>query len=444
MSTELITIIFFISIVGAILSGFPIAFTLGAVGLVIGYFAMGPAVFQLMYQNGYNIALNYPLLALPLFVLMGIILADSGVADGMYNALSVILGRVRGGLAVTTVLLGAMLAACLGVITAAVSTLTILAVGPMIRRGYSKSLATGSACAGGVLGILIPPSVMIIILGPLADISVGKLFMGAFMPGFMLAGLYSLYIIIRSFLQPHIAPGAPPDELGVSFGTKLKLLGKGVVPPLLIIMSVLGVIFLGIAPPTEAAATGVIASICLAVAYRRLSLEKFKKSLLETLRVTSFSLCIAFFSIGMVGVFLRIGCGQVIRDLVLSAPGGRWGAFAMIMFVIFILGFLMSWLPILFIMVPIVMPIIPQLGFDVVWFAIMICVNLQTAFMTPPMAQAIFVCRGTVPKELGVETSDIIRGVFPFVGIIVIGLILCIIFPQIILWLPEALVRTGW
>ena len=146
----------------------------------------------------------------------------------------------------------------------------------------------------------------------------------------------------------------------------------------------------------------------------------------------------------MVGVFLRIGCGQVIRNMVLSAPGGRWGAFAMIMFVIFLLGFLMSWLPILFIMVPIVMPVIPQLGFDVVWFAIMICVNLQTAFMTPPMAQAIFVCRGTVPKELGVETTDIIRGVFPFVGIIILGLLLCIIFPQIILWLPNTLVRTGW
>ena len=444
MSTEIITLLFFVSIIVAIMSGFPIAFTLGAVGLIIGYFTMGPPVFELMYQNGIQIALNYPLLALPLFVLMGIILADSGVADGMYNALSVIMGRIRGGLAVTTVVLGAMLAACLGVITAAVSTLTILAVGPMIRRGYSKSLATGAACAGGVLGILIPPSVMIIILGPLADISVGKLFMGAFMPGFMLAGLYSLYIIIRSFLQPQIAPGAPPNELGVSFGTKLKLLGKGVVPPLLIIMSVLGVIFLGIAPPTEAAATGVIASVCLAVAYRRLDITKFKKSLLETLRVTSFSLCIAFFSIGMVGVFLRIGCGFVVRDVVLAAPGGRWVAFFIIMFVIFILGFLMSWLPILFIMVPIVMPILPELGFDEVWFAIMICVNQQMAFMTPPMAQAIFVCRGTVPKELGVETSDIIRGVFPFVGIIIIGLILCVIFPQIILWLPNSLVRTGW
>jgi len=337
-----------------------------------------------------------------------------------------------------------MLAACLGVITAAVSTLTILAVKPMVMRGYSKSLATGAACAGGVLGILIPPSVMIIILGPLADISVGKLFMGAFMPGFMLAGLYSLYIIIRSFLQPSIAPGAPPEEQGVSFGTKLKLLGKGVVPPLLIIMSVLGVIFLGIAPPTEAAATGVLASFALAVIYRKMSWEKFKSSLLQGMRVTSFSLCIAFFSIGMVGVFLRIGCGGVVRDLVLAAPGGRWGAFSIIMLVIFLLGFLMSWLPILFIMIPIVMPILPQLGFDEVWFAIMICVNLQMAFMTPPMAQAIFVCRGTVPKELGVETSDIIRGVFPFVGLIIIGLILCVIFPQIILWLPNTLIRTGW
>lgn len=444
MSTELITLIFFLAIIIAIMSGFPIAFTLGAVGLIIGYFTMGAPVFELMYQRGIIIALNYPLLALPLFVLMGIILADSGVADGMYNALSVIMGRLRGGLAVTTILLGAMLAACLGVITASVSTLTILAVGPMVKRGYSKSLATGAACAGGVLGILIPPSVMIIILGPLADISVGKLFMGAFMPGFMLAGLYCTYIIVRAFLQPHIAPGAPPEELGVSFRTKIILLAKGVVPPLLIIMSVLGVIFLGIAPPTEAAATGVIASLALALAYRKMNLKIFKSSLLQALRVTSFSLCIAFFSIGMVGVFLRIGCGFVVRDLVMAAPGGRWGAFAIIMLVIFLLGFLMSWLPILFIMIPIVMPILPALGFDEVWFAIMICVNLQMAFMTPPMAQAIFVCRGTVPKELGVETSDIIRGVFPFVGLIIIGLILCVIFPQIILWLPNTLVRTGW
>lgn len=444
MSTELITLIFFLAIIIAIMSGFPIAFTLGAVGLIIGYFTMGAPVFELMYQRGIIIALNYPLLALPLFVLMGIILADSGVADGMYNALSVIMGRLRGGLAVTTILLGAMLAACLGVITASVSTLTILAVGPMVKRGYSKSLATGAACAGGVLGILIPPSVMIIILGPLADISVGKLFMGAFMPGFMLAGLYCTYIIVRAFLQPHIAPGAPPEELGVSFRTKIILLAKGVVPPLLIIMSVLGVIFLGIAPPTEAAATGVIASLALALAYRKMNLKIFKSSLLQALRVTSFSLCIAFFSIGMVGVFLRIGCGFVVRDLVMAAPGGRWGAFAIIMLVIFLLGFLMSWLPILFIMIPIVMPILPALGFDEVWFAIMICVNLQMAFMTPPMAQAIFVCRGTVPKELGVETGDIIRGVFPFVGLIIIGLILCVIFPQIILWLPNTLVRTGW
>jgi tripartite ATP-independent transporter DctM subunit len=444
MSTEVITVLFFIAVFSAIMSGFPIAITLGAVGMVFGYIFMGPSSFELMYQNGYNIALNYPLLSLPLFVLMGIILSDSGVADGMYQALSVILGRLRGGLAVTTVLLGTMLAACLGVVTASVSTLTILAVGPMIRRGYDKAVATGAACAGGTLGILIPPSVMIIILGPLADISVGKLFMGAFMPGFLLASLYCSYIIIRSFLQPGTAPGAPATELGVSVSTKLKLLGKGVIPPLFVMMSVLGVIFFGIAPPTEAAATGVIAAIALAVAYRKLSLTRFKKSLLETLRVSSFSLAIAFFSIGMVGIFLRLGCGRVVSDLVVGAPGGRWGAFVIIHILVFALGFLMSWLPILFIMVPIVFPILPQLGFDPIWFAIMICINLQMAFMTPPMAQAIFVCRGTVPNELGVETSDIIRGVFPFVGLIIIGLILCTVFPQIVLWLPNALVRTGW
>jgi len=402
MSVEAITIIFFLSIGAAILCGYPIAISLGAVGLIIGLLTMGLPVLELMYQRGYEIILNYPLLALPLFILMGTILSFSGVADSMYEALSVILGRLRGGLAVTTVLLGAMLAACLGVVTASVSTLTVLAVGPMIRRGYSKSLATGSVCCGGTLGVLIPPSVILVVLGPLADISVGKLFMGAFMPGFMLAGLYSIYIIVRSFVQPGIAPGATSEELKISFLDKMKLLGKGVIPPMVIVMSVLGVIFMGIAPPTEAAATGVVAAFCLAVAQRKMTLQRLKNSLLEGLRVTSFAMCTAFFSIGMVGVFLRIGCGDVVGNLVLAAPGGRWGAFGMVMLVIFLLGFIMGWLPILFIMVPIITPILPELGFDPVWFYIMVCINLQMAYMTPPMAQSIFVCRGTVPKELGV------------------------------------------
>ncbi len=443
VDVTILTIIFTAGIIGAIMSGYPIMFTLGALGIIMGYLTMGPAVGDLMYNRGFKFILGYPLLAMPLFVYMGYMLANSGITDALYHAIAVVTGGFRGGLAIGTVLFGTILAACLGVITASTSMLTVLALGPMLKRGYNRPLACGAICAAGCLGIIIPPSIMLVILGPLAEVSVGKLFMGAFGPGLMLSGMYCIYIAVRSWLQPSIAPSIPPEERMMSTAIKIKMLVVSLLPPVALILSVLGVIFMGIAPPTEAAASGCVAATVLAIVYRKFSFSMFKQCLLDTGKTVSFALGIGFFAVGMAAVFIRLGCGGVIGDWILAVPG-RWGSFAAIMFALFILGMLMGWLPILFIMIPIVMPILPALGFDKVWFIMMMAINLNMAFMTPPMALAIFVLKGTADKSFKITTGEIIRGVIPFIIIIMIGLVLMIIFPQIILWLPNQMVRTGW
>lgn len=441
LSTEIIiTIIFVLAILGGVLTGYPIAIALGAVGFIIGYFMLGPPIFELMYIRIYGMLLNYPILAVPLFVFMGLVLGSSGIADRLYGTLFLLFGGFRGGLAIGTVLIGTVLAACLGIITASVTMLAIVALSPMLNRGYSKSLATGSICAGGTLGILIPPSVMLVFYGPIAGISVGKLFMGAIFPGLVLSGLYCIYIAIRALLQPQMAPVVPAEERKASLRKKTIMLLTSLFPPAILILSVLGTIFFGIAPPTEAAGVGACAAVLLAIGYRKFNWEILKDCALQTLRITSFALLIACLAFAAVGVFMRLGCGHVIGDLILAAPFGRWGAFAAVMLTIFILGMFMGWLGIIFIVVPIITPLVPILGFDPVWFALMVCINLQMAFMTPPMALAIFVCKGAAPPELGVTMADIIRGVIPFVVLIMVGIGLCIAFPEIILWLPGKMI----
>jgi len=441
LSPEVATVIMLGGILVGILSGYPLAIPIGALGLILGYAMMGEAVLNLMYTRLFALITSYVLLAAPLFIYMGVMLERSAVADKMFDALYLWLGGLRGGLAVTTVLLGTILAACVGIIGASVTMLALLAIPAMVSRGYSKSLAAGSVCAGGTLGILIPPSIMLVIYGPMAFISVGKLFMAAFIPGFILSGLYCSYIIVRCLLQPDIAPAVPAEERRVPLLKKTTMLVSSLFPPALLILAVLGTIFLGIAPPTEAAAVGALVATVLAIAYRRFSWQVLMDTLSRTLRVSAMILLIGGTAFAFVGVFLAAGCGKVIEELILAAPGGKWGAFALVMFALFILGFFIDWLGILFIMVPIISPLVPTLGFDELWFAMMICVNLQMSFMTPPMAHAIFYLRGSVDPSWGVTMGDIIRGVIPFVFLIMIGIGLCVAFPQLILWLPAQMIK---
>ena len=440
ISPEAVTLLLLFGVLVGVMTGYHLALVIGGVGLIVGFLAFGPTVINILYYRVYNNITNYTLLAVPLFIFMGIMLERSGIAERLYDALYLWLGGLRGGLAITTLIIGTVMAACVGIIGASVTMLAVVGLPAMVNRGYDKSIASGAVCAGGTLGILIPPSIMLVVYGPMALISVGKLFMGAFIPGFVLSALYCLYVFVRCQLQPHLAPTVPLAERQVPFSQKTWKLATSLLPAALLIFSVLGVIFFGIAPPTEAAAVGALVATFLALAYRKLTWKVLRETAHETFKLTSAVLLIAAASFAFTGVFLNAGGGKVVEAFILATPGGRWGAFAVIMFVCFILGMFIDWMGIIFIIVPIVTPVAPVLGFDTLWFAMMIVVNLQMSFMTPPFAYAIFFTRAAAPPELGITTDDIIRGVLPFVALIVIGLALCIIFPDIILWLPSKMI----
>ncbi|MGE4299136.1 MAG: TRAP transporter large permease subunit [Desulfovibrionaceae bacterium] len=424
-----------------VLTGFPIAFVIGSVAFFVGIIEFGPhTTFHILYNRFYDLSLNYPYLAVPLFTFMGVVLQHSGITKDLYQSLYEALGRLKGGLLLVTIIFGTILAACLGVIAASVTILTLIALNPMIQRGYDKSLAAGTIVATGTLGILIPPSIMLVVYGPQAGLSIGQMFMGAVFPGLILSFLYIAYVTVRCHLNPALGPSIPADQMTpFTFGKLLGLL-RSLVPPVALMAAVLGTIFAGISPPTEAAAVGCLASILLAVFYRKFSWGLIRHASIETLRVSSFVVMIAALCYAFVGIFMNAGSGDVVADVIMSVPGGRWASFAMIMFIVFLLGLFIEWIGIVFIIVPIFTPILTDLGFNPLWAGMMICINLQMAFQTPPMAMSIFVLKGTAPKEAGLTMADIIRGVIPFVCIIMFTLTLCTIFPEIITWLPEKMI----
>lgn len=427
-----------------VLSGFPIAFVIGSVAFLVGVLVFGPeTTFHILYSRFYQMSLNYPYLAVPLFTFMGVILQHSGITKDLYDSLYEALGKLKGGLAVVTVVFGTVLAAVLGVIAASITILTLVALGPMIERGYDKALASGTIVASGTLGILIPPSIMLVVYGPQAGLSIGQMFMGAIFPGLLLSGMYVLYILIRTFFNPSLGPSIPADQVTPFSTAKLVKLVKALVPPVLLILAVLGTIFSGIAPPTEAAALGSLAAVALAIAYGKFSWGLIKQACIETLRVSTFVVMIAALSYAFVGIFMNAGSGDVVANAILSVPGGRWASFAVIMLIVFLLGLFIEWIGIVFIIVPIFSPLFIELGFNPLWAGLMVCINLQMAFQTPPMAMGIFVLKGAAPAELGVSMGHIIRGVLPFVLIIVLVLALLIAFPGIITWLPETLIGTA-
>jgi len=442
LSPEMAGLVMLGLVVVGVLLGYPLAFVIGGVTITMGILLFGPKTASwILYSRAWEIVNNPTLLAVPGFVFMGLMLGHSGIAEKMFAALYVWLGGLRGGLAITTVVLGTILAATVGIIGASVSALAIIALPAMIKRGYDKSLASGAVCAGGTLGILIPPSVMLVIYGPMALISVGKLFFAAFMPGFLLSALYISYITVYSFMQPKMAPAVAPEERAAPLLKKTTDLLLSMVPPAFLILAVLGSIFAGIATPTEAAGVGAVAATLLAVIYRHFNWKVLQDVVVQTLIVSAMVMAIGAMGFAFVGIFLRAGGGEAVTNVILSAPGGKWGIFAIVMFVVFLLGYFIDWLGILFIVIPIITPVGHGLGFDPLWFAMMICVNLQTSFMTPPFAYAIFYLRGAADPALGVTTAHIIRGVIPYVILILVALALLVIFPQIILWLPGQMIK---
>jgi tripartite ATP-independent transporter DctM subunit len=440
-SPETIAVLMLGGVLVLVLTGFPIAFVIGSVAFFVGIIEFGTnTTFHILYARFYDLSLNYPYLAVPLFTFMGVVLEHSGITKDLYQRLYEALGRLRGGLLLVTIIFGTILAACLGVIAASVTILALIALGPMIERGYDKSLAAGTIVATGTLGILIPPSIMLVVYAPQAGLSIGQMFMGAVFPGLILSGLYILYVVVRCRLNPALGPAIPADQM-VPFNLReFWGLLKALVPSVALIAAVLGTIFAGISPPTEAAAVGCLAAILLAMFYGKFSWGLIKHASIETLRVASFVVMIAALCYAFVGIFMNAGSGDVVADMIVTVPGGRWASFAMIMLIVFLLGLFIEWIGIVFIIVPIFSPILADLGFNPLWAGMMICINLQMAFQTPPMAMSIFVLKGTAAKELGLAMADIIRGVIPFVCIVIFTLILCTIFPEIITWLPERMI----
>jgi len=424
-----------------VIGGVHLAFALMFIATVFGLIYQGTLFFPLSMLQVFGTMESEELIAVPLFVFMGTILEKTEITEGVYQSLYEVFGPIRGGLAFATIITCTVFAACTGVIAATVTTMTLIAVPSMLKRNYDKGLATGVVCAGGSLGILIPPSVMLIMYGPMANLSVAKLFAAALFPGLLLSGLYLIYIGVGSWIRPGLAPAIVRAEMPPRSRKFWISAAKQMVPTVLLIAAVLGAIILGVASPTEASGVGAFCALLLALAYRKLTFTNIKEAAFTTLIVTA----MVFFIIVAAGmfnaVFLYLGGGELIKSLLMSLPFGRWFVLAVMMIVLFIGGFFISWQGLLYIVVPIFLPVVTTLGFDPLWFGLLVCINLQMSFLTPPFAYAIFFVKGAAPPE--VTTWDIYRGVTPFVFLQMIGLTLCILFPEIILWLPAVTLGGG-
>jgi tripartite ATP-independent transporter DctM subunit len=434
MDPQYVALWMFLALLFGIFSGFPLAYVLLGSGFIFGYVGWGTAVFDQMVARTFGIMMNDALVAVSLFIFMGYLMDRSGIAEGLFHTLQLALGPLRGSIALVTVLLCTILAATTGIVGTSVTMMGLLSLPIMLKRGYDIPLATGSIIAGGTLGILIPPSVMIILYGPMAGLSIARLFTAAILPGLLLSGLYLAYIAIRCFFQPHLGPALSKEERNIPGLQLFLLLLKTLVPPLFLILAVLGSILFGLAAPTEAAAVGAMGAALLCIAYRRMTWEILKDVVYRTLQTSAMILVITVGANIFTGVFLALGGGTAIENYLLKSALSPYGFLAIVMILIIILGCFVDWIAIILIMIPIITPIVKKVGFDPIWFAILVCVNLQVSYLSPPFAYSIFYLKGVAPPE--VELRHIYRGVIPFMILQCIGLFLCILFPQIVLWLP--------
>jgi tripartite ATP-independent transporter DctM subunit len=427
----LVLFIFFIML------GFPIAFTLMALGVGFGLWAMGDTVFALVVQRTYSVMANDVLVSIPLFIFMGYIIERANILDKLFHSLQLALGNVPGSLAVATLATCAIFATATGIVGAVVTLMGLLAFPAMLRAGYDVKLSAGVVCAGGCLGILIPPSVMLILYGATAGVSVPKLYAGALFPGLLLAGLYMGYVIIRCWLNPALAPKLPKEQTDVPWSTVLWALAKSFFPLTILIMSVLGAIFFGFATPTEAAAVGALGSLILAAAYRSLTFTKVKESVVLTAR-TSAMVCWLFVgSFIFSSIFALLGGHEPIKNLVTALNLSPTMFLIVAQVIIFILGWPLEWTEIIVIFVPIFLPLLEFFKVDPLFFGILIALNIQTSFLSPPVAMAPFYLKGIAPPH--VTINQIFSGVMPFLYIVFIALILVYTFPGIALWLPKYL-----
>ena len=435
MNLGLIAAISFGILLLSFASGLPLCFGLGGVAMVMGIVFFGPGSMFLVTQAAYGVMLSFVLTAIPLFIFMGSLLSESGIADDLYKTMYRWMGPVKGGLAIGTVLICTVMAAMCGVVAAGVVTMGIIAIPSMQKRQYRTELITGSIMAGGSLGALIPPSIVMMIYGLISRQSVGQLFMGGVFPGLVLSFFYISYIAIRSYLQPQIAPALPPEERG-SFKEKVAGL-RAVVLPILIILSVLGSIYLGVATPTEAASVGCVAVIIAAAIHRRLTWRFLRASAYYTFRLSGMVMWVVLGASVFSRVFFAIGGADLLLGL-LDMEINRWVVIIAMQISLIFLGMVMDDVAILMIAGPIYTPIVLALGFNPLWFGILFIINLQIAYLSPPFGYALFYMRGVAPESI--TMGQIYRSIIPFIILQIIGLGLVMVFPMLATWLPSMMI----
>ncbi|MEL6710529.1 MAG: TRAP transporter large permease subunit [Pseudomonadota bacterium] len=421
----MIGLIMFVVALVLLLFGFPVAFTFGGVALIFGVLAEGWGLFAFMPFRIYSIMQNSVLMAVPLFIFMGLVLQKTALAEQLLTAIGQLFGRMRGGLAVATILVGALLAASTGVVGASVVAMGVISLPVMLQAGYDKGLATGTICGAGTLGQIIPPSIILIILGDVLGLPVGDLFQAALGPGLVLVGLYVIYVLLLAWWRPDQAPALPQTEQNTSLDYWAAL--KAIVPPLALIIVVLGSIFAGIATPTESSALGGVGAILLALSYRRFNWMMLRESALETVKITAMVFAILLGATAFSMVFTYTGGDILVEEFMLQLPGEQWGFLILAMLIILLLGFFIDFVEISFIVVPILAPIAEAMGLNMVWFALLIALNLQTSFLTPPFGFSLFYLKGVAPPE--VRTVDIYRGVWPYIALQITVLISMLLFP---------------
>ena len=432
----------FLALTILLMFGFPVAFTLLGTALAFGLIGFGWDFFNLLPLRVWGVMTNVTLLAVPLFVFMGVMLERSGLAEELLDAMGIAFGRLRGGLAISVVVVGALLGASTGIVGATVVTMGLLAVPTMLRRGYHKELATGTVSASGTLGQIIPPSIVLVLIGDIVGVPVGDLFMGAVLPGMVLVGLFVLYILGVAWARPEWAPPIPAEELAELTPVVLfKKFSRALFPPLFLIIAVLGSIFAGIASPTEAAGVGAVGATVLTIINRKFNLRILREVMRSTMQLTSMVFIILVGAAAFGLVFRGMGGDELVRAFLggIAANYGQWTVLAIVMGLIFVIGFFLDFIEITFIHVPVLAPIMLDFGFDPIWFCILIAVNLQTSFMTPPFGFSLFYLKAVTPPEI--TTGHIYRGIIPFVAVQLVGLLIVVFFPVLVTWLPTVVFR---
>jgi len=442
MSTEFMTVAMFGTLIFAITLGHPLAYTLAAVATLFGLIDNGwnfVGLFDMFSNNAWGLMNNYTLVAVPLFILMAQLLDRSKVADELFETLFVVLGGLKGGLGLAVVVVCTVFAATTGIVGASVVAMGLLATPALMKKGYQKEMSAGIICASGTLGILIPPSIMMVVYGGLTgmkETSVGNLFAGSIFPGLLLASLYFTYILVRCTINPQLGPPISKEEASKwTVSKKIILTLKSLIPPMALILAVMGTILAGVATPTEAAALGAFGAFILAIINGKFNWTVLKESAHATMCTTSMVMMLfiggKFFST----VFLSMGGGDVVADVLVGSGMSKWAVLFIMMGIVFLMGMFIDWAAILLVTVPIFMPIATELGFDPLWFSILLCVNLQTSFLTPPFGYALFYFKGVAPE--GYTMGHIYRGILPFVGLQILGLIILGMFPSIVTFLPN-------